>query len=125
MEKFFISRYSTFILIVVGLCVGLSTPLANLQIIAATVGMSGLVVGMTNLAVRQYREGKTIVPWVLNTLMLVAVVLRGVYLLRTGQYWLAIPDVYGIFIMSVVQLQLAGCLLRKPIIAHNGRGGVS
>src|SRR3989344_225382 len=113
MKKFFTSHYSPFVLIVAGIVIGLSMMPERLQQVAATVGMTGLVLGMTKQAIMQYRSGKSGIHWMLNTIMLFAIVLRGVYLVRTGQYWLAIPDVYGALMMGILQLHLAGHLLKK------------
>ncbi len=113
MQKFFLKPYTVIILLAVGAGTGISLETFPLQKIAAAIGMTGLVLGMTKQAIMQYQNGKCGVHWVLNTLMLSAVILRCIYFLRTSQYWLAVPDAYGIVIMSVIQLQLAGYLLKK------------
>lgn len=113
MEKLFTSSVSPFVLLFVGLGIGISLATENLQQVAAGVGMTGLALGMTKQAVMQYKNGKCGVHWILNTIMLVALVLRGAYMVRTGQYWLAIPDIYGVVVMGFLQLQLAGLFLKK------------
>src|SRR3990172_7501413 len=108
MEKFFRSRYASFVLVAVGLAVGLSVAAEYLQPLIATVGMIGLAFGMTKQVIMQYHTGKVGIHWTLNTIMFFAIVLRAVYMVRTEQYWLAVPDVYSIFIFGIVQFQLAG-----------------
>lgn len=113
MEKFFTSVYAPFLLLYVGLHMGIALTVDHLQASIATVGIAGIGVGMTFQIWKHYREGRCGVHWVVNTIMLVVVVMRSVYFIRTGQTLLAIPDVYTAFIMSIIQLQLAGYLLKK------------
>ena len=113
MKRFFTSGYSPFVLVLLGLLIGLNVIPEHLQKLAAVVGMVGLGVGMTAQVIMQYKEGKCGVHWIVCAVMLFAIVLRGVYLARTGQYWLAIPDIYGALVISVIQLQLAGYFLMK------------
>ena len=113
MQKFFTGAHSIFLLCAAGIVIGVNIDPDMLQRVAASVGMTGLFIGMTKQAIKQYHDGKCGVHWILNTLMHFAVVLRGIYFLRTNQYWLAAPDIYGIFIMGIIQLQLAGYFLKK------------
>lgn len=115
MEKFFTSSYSTPMLLVLGLIVGLSVVPEHLQKVAAGVGMIGLGIGMTKQVIMQYHSGKVGIHWTLNATMFFAVVLRAIYMLRTGQYWLAGPDIYGALMAGAIQLQLAGYLLKKQL----------
>lgn len=113
MKRFLTSGYSPLIILAVGLIVGVALIPDNLQKVAAAVGMAGLALGMTKQAWMQYKNGKVGVHWTLNTLMFLAITLRGIYMVRTGQYWLAIPDVYGSLVIGAIQFQLAVYLLKK------------
>lgn len=114
MRKFFTSKYSTVFMVVAAIIISISiNSTAKLQFIVAAVGMAGLLLGMTKQMHMQYVNGKCGVHWMLNSLMFFAITMRAVYMVRTGQYWLAIPDIYGSIIMGIIQLQLAGFFLKK------------
>lgn len=113
MEKLFTSGYSPFVLLGIGLAVGFYVMPEDLQKIAATVGMAGLGIGMTKQVIMQYQNGRCGIHWLFVVIMFCATVLRGTYMIRTEQYWLAIPDIYGVLLLGISLLQLVGYLIKK------------
>ena len=115
MEKFFTSIYALFLILAVGLTLGLNVVPEHLQQIAAAAGMLGLAYGMSSQVIMHYHIGRCGMHWSLNTIMLFAVILRTAYMVRTGQYWFAVTDGFALLALAAVQLQLAGYLLKKPV----------
>lgn len=112
-KQFCTNKHSAPLLTGIGLFLGSIATIDQTQQIAATLGMTGITIGMFRQIVKQYREGESRMDWLLNTVMLLAVTVRSGYLFRTGQYWLMIPDLFAIIFIGIIQLQIAGYFLKR------------
>ncbi len=80
---------------------------------AGIFAMGGVVLGLSRQVIKQYRDGRVGIHWLLNTLFGSAMLFRGCYLFATGQSLLAIPDAIGVLITTIIHFQLCGYLLKK------------
>ncbi len=86
---------------------------AALYRIAGTLGMAGVVFGLSRQAWKHYQEGRVGVHWSVNFLFGSAMLFRGCYLFTTGQYLLALPDAIGVMMCTIIHFQFFGYCLKK------------
>ena len=87
-------------------------PIAFFRGGAFTFGLIAMFVGLTQQAVRNYRQGESRMPLSLNGPMMVASFCRGAFFFLSGEYLLMGLDCYGFTLSTVLTLQGFGLLVR-------------
>ncbi len=84
---------------------------------AATAGLTALLLGLTTQAWRNYKQGESRMPFVLNGPMMIASFCRGGVFYANGEYLLMSLDCYGFALSTILTLQEFGMFVKPKAIA--------